>query len=723
MVEVTHNAQCHGSILSIGHGKKYLFIMDNQYNLTLLNNTTLGSVTNVALKKAKRPLQNFSKAMAVDDNNNFIYALTNVSKVFQYKITKKVECISDKKWHEKNIGAVTIDLTGTYCASGGDDGKVHLYDYFSGSWLTSFDFRPDYISKLTFSKDGKFLLSGAYDRKVFAYNLQNYETIAEFAVSGVPEDSLFFDENKKIATVTREKTLEIYSLESEETIYNKEIFKDWPTVAITDESQRYLIVGTKSNLLYLFDLDTLTLIEEISLSIAGVSSLKITTNSLLVGGVDGNLLKIDLFSHCEIFETSLKLKKYDEADKLFAKNVFLYLSKEMELFHKGWVEVLEIAKTLLSANKLSQAQELVNPFTLKNPKYEAEFTALLKNAKEIKELLFYVRHKKFKQAYALVDEYPILLELQPYQQLEAHWFSALSKARALIASGSSDNKLKALDYLKNFNDIETKKKLISLLFTNQKIFEKTQELVKKKEFVAYFQIVESYPFLKEVDLYQKTITLSNSLYDRALTLEQSNKFDKAKQVYELVAPFPHLQKLTRAKLISIDNYLQFKQLVKDGNIQAAYKKAEGDSYILNSELFQSLLVKFNDEYTKAQEIAETGKPSFVLTDLQIYFGIKFWNEKTKNIMRSAYIKEMLLASSESSLINWEKTLSEYIALFGKDTLLTQLFKDNDSMPKSILNDIDDNPNTKEEINYSKYLESVVTYMNPDDENKEVAEDI
>lgn len=705
MLEITHDTTCHGSIISIGASEKYLFVLDNTYHLTLLHPNTLASLKSILLASKSAPLHQFSNAMDADDRHHILFTVAKSGKVIHMKITTKLEKITDTLWHEANIGCMTFDPTGRYYATGGNDGKVHLFAYESSKWLTSFEIRPDYISDLNFSHDGNYLLSAAYDHHVFLYDTVRIEPAGKFETSSVTESALFFDHNHKVCCITRHKTLEVYDRAEHEIIFCETLFDAWPTVIITDENERYIIVGTKQNLLYIISLDTYSVVAKVPLDVQGVSTLKLTDDALFIGTIDGRIMRVDRTVLLTEFETALHVKDYKKATELLEKNALLYFSKEAEVFDKDWPEVMTQARKLLELKKIDAAVALTDPFTKHNPKYSQEFLSYFSNSKEIVNLGEYVEKKLFQAAYELIEQFPTFKQLQLYQKLEEYWFLSFKKARRHLATGEYEGKLEAEKILHPFINVPQKEQSIRQLLASASVFENAEKLIKQKEFAAYFQMVEQFSFLESTELYLKTLALGSTLHDKVVRLEQEKLWDKAIELLEFLAAFPTYKKSSIERIKEINRYLQFIENLEEKNYKAAYAQAEESPYIQSSDEFQNLIKEFNTEYEEAYHLAKFGPPKKVLAALEIYFEIPYWNEKTKNIMKVAYANE--IKNSALSTIDCKKTLENYIGLFGKDTVLEQAIHDISDFPKEVWSSVEENKNPKEKIELTNYFDTIL----------------
>jgi WD40 repeat protein len=705
MIEITHDTTCHGSILAIAQSGNTLLVMDNTYHLMEVYPTSLSSIKTVTLASGSEPLHQFSKAMDANGTYHILYGIAGDGRVYHANVEEHLELLCDKVWHEGGLGCTRFDPTGRYYATGGQDGKVHVFDYASCDWVTSFDIRPDYISDLTFSSNGDYLLSAAYDKQVFIYDMVRIQAVGSFETSSVTEAACFFDDNKKVCCITRHKSFEVYDRREGRIVFNEPFFDAWPTVMITDERKRYAVVGTKQNLLYIISLDTLSVTAKIPLDVAGISTLTLTDEALFIGTVDGLVMRADRLHMQTEFEEALNKKAYKDASALLEKNALLYLSEATEQFEAQWPEVLVQAKEMLEQGRTDEAIALTTPFTKLNSKFSEEFFSYFSNSEEIIKLKALIDKGLFHAAYEIIEAFPTFRQLQLFKELEEHWFTAFKKARKQLAQGNYEGKLEAEKTLHPFSKVPEKEQSVIQLLASASVFENAEQLIRKKDFAAYFRMVEQYDFLTSTELYLKTMALGSTLHDKEVRLEQEGQWNDALELLKFLSLFPNHKKHAVARTREINDYLRFAELVKEQSIQAAYAQAEKSPYIQSSDLFQKLVARFNSDYEKAGDLASSGYPKKVLEALEPYFSIDFWNEKTKSIMKTAYINEIRRHDPDG--FDTKATLEQYTALFGKDSFLVQAIGEMPGFPAELLNSVVAPETPKEQIAFGEYYETII----------------
>lgn len=73
--------------------------------------------------------------------------------------------------HSNNMSCVAYSPDGQLLATGGEDGKVKLWNVYSGFCFVTFTEHSNAISAITFSQTKKFVVSASVDGSVRAYDV------------------------------------------------------------------------------------------------------------------------------------------------------------------------------------------------------------------------------------------------------------------------------------------------------------------------------------------------------------------------------------------------------------------------------------------------------------------------------------------------------------------------------------------------------------------------
>lgn len=83
--------------------------------------------------------------------------------------------------HSSNMSCVAYSLDGLHLATGGQDGKVKLWNVHSGFCYVTFSEHSSEVTSIAFSGNKKFVVSAALDGTARAYDIIRYRNFRTFA--------------------------------------------------------------------------------------------------------------------------------------------------------------------------------------------------------------------------------------------------------------------------------------------------------------------------------------------------------------------------------------------------------------------------------------------------------------------------------------------------------------------------------------------------------------
>ncbi|XP_042904814.1 periodic tryptophan protein 2 homolog [Parasteatoda tepidariorum] len=113
--------------------------------------------------------------------------------------------------HFNNLQCLSYSPDGMYIATGGEDGKVKLWDTYTGFCVVTFSEHSSSIKGVTFSQNGKVVLSASVDGTIRAFDLNRYRNFRTFTSPKPTQFScLAIDPSGEIICAGSEDSFEIY---------------------------------------------------------------------------------------------------------------------------------------------------------------------------------------------------------------------------------------------------------------------------------------------------------------------------------------------------------------------------------------------------------------------------------------------------------------------------------------------------------------------------------
>ncbi|MBN2782034.1 MAG: WD40 repeat domain-containing protein, partial [Campylobacterales bacterium] len=391
----------------------------------------------------------------------------------KYKDGKIVLTCKTKSKSDK-IVFTTFNKNGNLLISCTLDGKVTIFSRDSKTYSYVFEYQPDYLSTAFFSSKDIFVYLGYFNLENRILNLQNNKVI-KFRYDNPIENGAFFDNDKKLFLVDRAGNSIIYDCITYKIIDKKALFNEWVSSVTLYKDEKYILVGTRTNKLYLLEALKNELVASVELDAYGITSITVVLDQLILSYGDSSFQVIDLNYKRELFISHIELQEYHDVKKILGENIFLYADEYMQKFEAGYEKVLVQAKELIAKSKIDEAISLVEPF-MYNKKFKDELDSLFMQQDHIAKFIEFVEKNNILSAYGLANKYRVIPSLSAYQSLEKNWEVAFTKAKKILEDESVDGKNKAQDILKDYIRVEQKQEIVKKLLSNADKFSLAEKI-------------------------------------------------------------------------------------------------------------------------------------------------------------------------------------------------------------------------------------------------------
>ena len=706
MIKILKTIKVNASISSLQIVADEIHILDASFLVNVYNKDNYSIKYKHLLLKEQGDRHAYDKAYTLGGD---IYAY--ISKyadakglLYRLKDNKLIET-NKLNYHENAVSVSKFSNSSKLLAIGDEDGKVFFYDLGMKILLFSFDPRADAISSITFSRNDKYTAIGSYDKTLSIYDIDSHEEMAHFTLSDVVEDSIFLCNGYGIAGITRDKRLFTYSSDVNKISYGEFEFKEWPSVIINIGS-KHLLVGTRGDTLYLVKKDTLEIIKEIKTEELGVKTLTWENDKLYVGYIDGVVNIINTAFLLDDFKENLKINKFAKATSLIKENIFLLTSEAVKKYDKVWEQVLDIAKGYLLNKDEQRALRTVKPFFFDKKKEEA-YNFLNANKNDFAYFLELVKEEKDVMAFKYADDKQYLQNTKEYLQIELKWQKVYQVCKLLFSKDSLESSQKAIDTLKRYASIVSKKSQVENLIINYKHFIRAQKLVKVRNFRLYHILTEKKPFLAQEDLYKKVTQLGNQTYLKLLELEEKENFEEASKVAKYLLDFTSLKDKATHRMEIINSKTNLQEYIKSDDTYGVYETIEKNKELENFKSFVNYHKIYDDTKQEALELAKDGNTETVHNTLDKYFEVNYLEKSMGMIFKLSYLSEMKKAMDVNpASIHWLETIKRYTNIYGWDNEIISFQKEFGLEKKIMQSKLEFKQKSKNKI---EFYDSILVY--------------
>lgn len=711
------------SILSIGASyakfnstakstQKSVILLDSNYNLYELCEGEF-----IFNKKIfdYEPQHQFSKACALSQNGYVAIGephSSNCHILHLYNgILTRVRTLS---WHKADIYNIRFSKNGKYMVSGGEDGKVFIYGMPHFNIIAILPPRPDYISNIHFGKSQNLVVYSSYDNVNCIFDMETNKIIGEFETRAVAEDMTFFDDDTKIFFICANGESGIYDIQKQALSLRKN-YNAWLTRAGMTKDDNFAYIGSRDRILRYLDLAKNKGAFEVVLDNEGIASMRVIDAKLYIGFVSGSLEIFDLRRFEAEFNSALQSRDLPKAQEISSQNIPLKTFKSyIALKDSLWVDALKKAQEILGENKEAFAKVLSSlQIFFEDEDKKLAFDELIQNIGVLRELNEAMRAKDYALSYEIISKNPHLKETSYFERLEKLYNDAFEGAKELLLHNDLEDKTKAQDLLKPFQNVPQLRDGINALLRSAGKFKEAELLFKNKQFGEFFKLAESFSAIKGTINYKKALSFGEQILATINELEAKGANQKALDLLEVLEQFLPLQNSALARKNDILLKLEFLEFFAKKEYKKIYVNIHKYRIFKGLGEYVALSNRLNDIFERALLSASEGACEAVYKDLKPYLDIEYLENKLASIFNIAYLGEIeriaessadsanFAESNNAESINWRATLEQYIAMFGKSDELLKI------LPQDKLTICDKIPvEGKKEV---EFLETIVIY--------------
>ena len=649
-----------------------LLIVDNETTIRYFDINTL-EVLN-GFKVGIRHIRYKSNVVAFSNNGEYFASLSaDVKEAILYNAISK-KAVAKVNRHHGEVSCVGIDPSGRYMFSCGDDGKTFAIDMNSGKLAFTIPVHVDTVNDIVFSKNGNWIATASYDRKISIFNLAMMTPKHKLKAHAAPVIKLRFLKKSRIFSVDKNATGIIWNIYTGKVIERLEGIHDDVTQVTTSADDEFLFLGTALGYVLVYDLNTYKQLSKKYIKLhSAISALEFypQKNQLIIGTEAGDIHFFNIYEGEDDLKDLLKNKDYDGVQKKAEENPLLAYTKIYDLVSNLWEKTLEKAKICLQNGDKKTAILLFKSFKNIPEKNRIMQKVILEYA-DFDKFVMLAKQGKLPLAYGLANQHTLYKESKVYKSLELRWQKAFVTAQkySLEPKGAE----KAKEILAPYRGISEKTKLIQELLTQGEVYKRFRVSIGQKDFKISFELIKQHNFLMEFPEYRTIMNYADTLYIKSQEFIMAGDTHSAIKMLRVLSDFPDFKEEVKALMLDIESKQKFFNAIKEEDIELAYNLMAISEDLQATSDGKRLQEQWNLDLGKANSYAADGDVFNVEKSLAQYIHISSKYMSLATVFGWAYMIQLEQAiKRKEDKLAIENGIKNYILCFGVQDQIESFF--------------------------------------------------
>lgn len=648
-----------------------LKILDNQRLLVVDKETTVRFLDKKELTildgfKANIHHEYYKTNVVAFSNDAALFSVVSgsrkESKLYNAK-TKKLLAQVDR--HHGEVSCVGIDPLNRYMFSCGDDEKSFAIDIKSGKLVFTLPLHIDTVNDIAFSKNGNWVATCSYDRKISIFSLVTMTPKDKLSVHTGPVVKVRFISKSRLVSADKNSSAIVWNIHTGKVIERLQGIHDDVLQMVTSKDDKFLFLGTALGYVLLYDLDTYELLSPRYIKISSpITAMEFDdeNHTLIIGSEDGSIFMYNIYKGEEKLREMLKNKEFESIQKEGENNPILLYTEVYKLSNNFWEITLQKATLALQNGNQDKANLLFKNFKnvpLKNriiQKVIADYAEFDKFAKFAKE-------GKLALAYSLANTFPIYKDSKIYLALEDRWKKTFKQAQKYILDPKGAPK--AQEIFKPYRGISEKTKLIQELLSQAEVYKRFRVAIGQKEFAICFELIKQHKFLKELPEYEVLMNYADTLYIKSQEFINDGNTHSAVKMLRILSVFDDFKTEVKELMADIEAKQKFFNAIEADDNATAYNMMALSEDLEETPDGKKLQEQWYQDQATANEFAVYGNAKGIQKILAPYMQISSKYAAIGTIFAWCYMVQLEdKARENANQVEIENGIKNFMLNFG-----------------------------------------------------------
>lgn len=495
---------------------------------------------------------------------------------------------------------------------------------------------PDGIATAIFSDDSKKIVIATLDKKVHLYDIATGHLQGTYQINDIAAGLCVSIDNTTIVVYTRAgNTLTINTILKQQFLATP--CREWPTILAHEQNSHIVLVGTRSNRLFVYTHSNGTLIGTITLEYWGIASISILQEEVLVGFSDGNGIIINIKESIDNAAQALSNNNYEQLSILASQCPLIFISLSLcQQIEDRYIDIFSY--TPISPEEKT-GFEAITALILSNEERRHDLLKSLYTSQEIVPFMQQISCGDMELACTAAYHSPLLRQLREFNELRTRCLGELIVQINLLET----DPIKFKNYIESMPSSCTN--CFHSIIPGGNILEDGYKLLTSSaaanNFPAVMDITAKYAVLRQTKIYRRLINQGEALIDRTLMMISAGKMPEADMYASKLSQMKPFTATGQDFKIQIKAYESFIIACDTRNFIQVFALATQNPVLRTTDKFKEQILQFkNTVLVPALQQAKLGELPKANIIVAPYAPIEFYKEKIFTLQKIALLSEI-----------------------------------------------------------------------------------
>jgi hypothetical protein len=325
----------------------------------------------------------------------------------------------------------------------------------------------------------------------------------------------------------------------------------------------------------------------------------------------------------------------------------------------------------MEKGEYDKAKQVLTPF-LSVPQKRSIIQNILKDFSEFEKFKQAVLKRKYPLAYSLAAMYPAFRDTVYFKKMEDDWKKVFNKAKELIKIRGKEDEIRKL--FMPFRGVSSKTPLIQALFNDKQLYELLRNYLLSKKFDKFFELIQRNPFLYDTPEYEQAMKFADKLENEIIKKLKEAKYKEVMNYSKMLEMFPEYKEKAKEYAQEANVLSKFLNAIANRDYDLVEKLVFEYPFLNDTDDYKAFKSSVVQKFKQAEKEAMQGNIAGLKEILEDLYKSSIYKHKIENIIKSAYLNQLMDALIKKETEKVQKGVENYISFFGIDNEIEDILK-------------------------------------------------